>query len=188
MSMLHARSWLAFAAVLSSVLCLPARGAAEDVSGALGGHVLVADGDVGGLILLDIWGAFDWFRIGGFVGAGAIPSERDASNRVLMPFGMSLSAEVFRTPHVALGVRARAGLWAGSTQAEKLTFGGVFGGGVHLGIVLGAGALLNLGVDMWGILATDAWRTPAGPDDAVSASTWAIAPGLGFSWTPESSE
>jgi hypothetical protein len=166
----------------------PAPSSAQDVSGALGGHLLIADGDIGGALLLDVWGAFDWLRVGGFVGAGAIPSERDASNRVFMPFGVSVAAHVLTTEHVSLQIRARGGAWAGSTQSEKLTFGATFGGGAYLGIVLGSGALLNFGADVWGIIASDAWRTPTGPDDAVSASTWVVAPGIGFSWTPESGE
>lgn len=176
---------VALACALSSAILAPARSFAQDVSGALGGHVLIADGDVGGALLLDVWAALDWLRIGGFVGAGAIPSERDASNRVLMPFGISVAAQVLTTEYVTLQIRARGGLWAGSTQSEKLSFGGMFGGGAYLGIVLGHGALLNFGADVWGIIASDAWRTPMGPDDATSASTWVIAPGLGFSWTPE---
>ncbi len=179
---------VALVCAMSSVMSVPARSAAEDVSGALGGHLLIADGDIGGALLLDVWGAFDWLRIGGFVGVGAIPSERDASNRVLMPFGISAAAHLSMGDSVALQLRARGGLWAGSTQSEKLTFGGLFGGGAYLGIVLGHGALLSFGADVWSIIASDAWRTPMGPDDAVSASTWVIAPGVGFSWTPESGE
>ncbi|WP_169791348.1 hypothetical protein [Sandaracinus amylolyticus] len=154
-------------------------------SGALGAHLLIADGlDLGGLVMLDVWAAWQWLRIGGFVGAGAIPSERDASNRVMMPLGISASAEIL-TESLAVSVRLRAGLWGGATQAEKLTAGPFFGAGCYLGFVLGHGALLNVGADVWGVIGSEAWSDTSGPDAGVSASTWVIAPGVGLSWTPE---
>ncbi|WP_236515750.1 hypothetical protein [Sandaracinus amylolyticus] len=154
-------------------------------SGSLGAHLLVADGpDLGGLVMLDVWAAWQWLRIGGFIGAGAIPSERDASNRVMMPLGISAAAEVL-TESLALSVRLRAGLWGGATQAEKLTAGPFFGVGFYLGFLLGNGAVLNVGADAWGVIGSEAWSDASGPDAAVSASTWVIAPGIGLSWTPE---
>jgi hypothetical protein len=178
---------LACACALASALALaPARACAQvEPAGALGVHMLVADGDLGGLVMLDVWAAVDWLRVGGFVGAGAIPSDRDEHNRVMMPLGISAAAHVVATEHLALSVRLRAGLWGGATQAEKLTVGGFFGGGAYLGFQLGGGALIDVGADVWGVIASDAWRTPVGPDDRVSASTWVIAPGVGLSWSPE---
>lgn len=185
--MRNVRAALLAAACACSLLALaPARASAQaQPAGALGGHLLIADGDIGGLVMLDVWAAFEWLRIGGFVGAGAIPSDRDESNRVMMPFGVSAAAHVVEADHVAISVRLRAGLWGGATQSEKLTLGVFVGGGAYLGIVLGGGAMLNVGADVWGVIASDAWRTPVGPDDRVSASTWVIAPGAGLSWTPE---
>ncbi|MDQ3031346.1 MAG: hypothetical protein M3Y87_02945 [Myxococcota bacterium] len=166
----------------------PSRAEAQSqpqLAGSLGAHLAIADGDIGGAILLDVWAAIDWLRIGGFVGAGAIPSDRDAYNRVFMPLGISAAAQIATTDQLALSVSLRAGLWGGATQAEKLTLGAFVGGGAYLGFVLGGGAILNVGADVWGIISSDAWHTPSDPDDRVSASTWAIAPGVGLSWTPE---
>ena len=81
--------------------------------------------------------------------------------------------------------RLRAGLWGGATQAEKLTAGPFFGGGAYLGFLLGGGAVLNVGGDVWGVIGSEAWSDATGPDAAVSSSTWVIAPGVGLSWTPE---
>jgi hypothetical protein len=176
----------------------PSRAAAQaQPSGALGAYFLVADldlccdevhADLGGAVLLDVWAAFDWLRVGGFLGAGAIPSDRDASNRVLMPFGVSAAAHVPMGTRLELQVRARVGLWGGATQAEKLTLGVFVGGGAHVAVALGGGSFLTFGADVWGVIGSEAWRTPIGPDDRVSASTWVIAPGVGVSWSPEEIE
>ncbi len=181
---------IAIAAVVISAALAPARASAQAVqpAGSLGVHMLIADGDVGGSVLLDVWAAWEWLRIGGFVGAGAIPSERDSSNRVLMPRGVSAAAELVANEYLALSIRLRAGLWAGATQAEKLTAGPFFGGGAYLGFQLGSGAVLNVGADAWGVIGSEAWSSESGPDAAVSASTWVIAPGVGLSWTPEVGE
>lgn len=182
---------LAALALVAALVVAPARAGAEDVqpSGSLAAHLLIADGgDLGGSVLLDVWAAWEWLRIGGFVGAGAIPSERDSANRVLMPLGLSAAAELFASEWLALSVRLRAGLWGGATQAEKLAVGPFFGGGAYLGFQLGRGAVLNVGGDVWGIIGSEAWSDASGPDAAVSSSTWVIAPGVGLSWTPEVGE
>lgn len=173
-------------AMFAAAAASPAEAAAQvRPAGSLGAHFLIADGDLGGELMLDVWAAIDWLRVGGFVGAGAIPSDRDEHNRVMMPLGLSAAARVVETEQIALEVRLRAGLWGGSTQAEKLTLGAFFGGGAYFGIVLGGGAVAHVGADVWGVISSDAWHTPVGPDDRVSASTWVIAPGIGLSWSPE---
>lgn len=185
-----ARPLALVAFVLSLALALAPSASADESwrpAGALTGHFLVADGDTGGAALLDVWVAADWARVGGFVGAGAIPSGRDAYNRVMMPFGISFAADYVANDYLSLQGRVRAGLWGGSTQSEKLTIGAFVGAGVYLGFRIGNGAVIQVGADFWGLIGSDAWRTPTGPDDGISASTWVLAPGLGFSWTPEES-
>jgi hypothetical protein len=168
-------------------LALPGRVSAQELrpSGSLTGHFLISDGDLGGLAMLDVWAAFDWLRVGGFVGAGAIPSPRDAYNRVMMPAGLSLAGEWALGDLLALSVRVRAGLWGGSTQSEKITGGGFAGGGAYLGFRLGGGAQILVGTDAWAVISSQSWRPSTGPDDHPSATVWVIAPGVGFSWTPE---
>jgi hypothetical protein len=177
------------AAILLGALgaLLPARAHADDIrpGGAVGGHFLIADGDVGGAGLLDVWAIVDWARIGGFVGAAATPSERDSHNRTFMPFGVSFAADAPVTELLHLSLRARFGMWGGATQAEKLTAGVFFGGGAYLAFELGGGAQLCAGLDVWGMIASDAWRTPIGLDDPTSASTWIVAPGVGLTWGAE---
>jgi hypothetical protein len=184
------RSRLALGIALCSALAAsviePARAAADDdfdPGGALTAHLLIADGDLGGAVLLDVWAVHEWLRIGGFVGAGAIPSETDSRNRVMMPFGISFGAEVSWGELLALHARVRAGLWTGATQSEKLTIGVFFGGGAYLGFQIGHGAVVQVGADVWGLIGSDAWRDPT--VEAVSASTWVIAPGVGLTWVPE---
>jgi hypothetical protein len=168
-------------------LAMPVRAAAQDFQpgGAITGHFLIADGDLGGAGMLDVWAPFDWARIGGFVGAAATPSERDAHNRIFMPIGVSFAAHLSPTGDLSVELRARLGLWGGATQSEKLTMGVFAGGGAYLGLDLGVGAVFQVGADVWGVIASDAWRASTAPDDVPSASTWVIAPGVGFSWTPE---
>lgn len=179
------RGSLIAAAIALAIAAGPSSASAQDVepSGALTAHFLISDGDLGGAAMLDVWAAFEWLRVGGFFGGGAIPSERDEHNRVLMPFGVSVAA-VLPTQFVSLEVRARAGAWGGATQAEKLAIGIFTGGGLYLGFSLGQGATIQLGLDVWGVIGSDAWRERTGPDDPISASTWVVAPGLGLSWTP----
>ena len=178
---------LLFAVCTASLGAAPARASAQDLidpSGALTAHFLVADGDLGGAVLLDVWAHLDWVRIGGFVGAGAIPAERDDRNRVMMPLGVSFAANLVTGDLVTIQLRARAGMWAGATQSEKLAIGAFLGGGGYVGFSIGSGALLLFGADVWGVISSDAWRTRTSPDDPISASTWVIAPGIGLAWTP----
>lgn len=173
--------------LVAALGALAPRAAAQDVaapSGALTGHFLVADGDLGGAVLLDVWAQLDWARVGGFVGAGAIPAERDDRNRVMMPFGISLAGNLATGELVTLQLRVRLGGWAGATQSEKLA-GGVFaGGGAYVGFSIGHGALVLIGADAWAVVSSDAWRPRMTPDDPISASTWVITPALGLAWTP----
>ena len=94
------------AAIAMAIAAGPSSASAQDVepSGALTAHFLVSDGDLGGAAMLDVWAAFEWLRVGGFFGAGAIPSDRDEHNRVLMPFGLSVAA-VLPTEYVSIEVR-----------------------------------------------------------------------------------
>lgn len=182
----HAIAAAGAIAACSMAIARPARADAARPGGSIGAHLFVADGaDVGGGVVLDVWAVAEWMRIGGFVGAGAIPSARDDHNRVMMPIGLSFAGNVVVTEFLTLQARLRAGVWGGATQAEKLTAGPFFGGGMYLGFRLGPEAVAHVGADIWGVVGSDAWRDAAGPDDGLSASTWVIAPGLGFSWTPE---
>lgn len=185
------RAWIAVVALVAASIAGPPRASAQDGSpaGALGAHFLISDGDLGAAAMLDVWAvfdraAFDWLRIGGFFGGGAIPSERDDHNRILMPVGLSAAADLVATELVSVQLRARLGVWGGATQSEKLAIGLFAGGGAYLGFALGQGAFVHAGADVWAVIASDAWTTRTSPDDAISASTWVIAPGLGLSWTP----
>ena len=160
-----------------------ARAEGSESGGALTGHVLVADGDLGGLAMLDMWAAPSaWARVGGFFGGGATPSARDDHSRVFMPVGLSVAAELPLGEIVRLDLRLRAGFWGGATQSEKLTLGLFGGGGAYLAFLLGDGAALQVGADVWALIASDAFRDVSGPTDRVSASTWIVAPGVGLSW------
>ncbi len=158
---------LALALMAGALACLPARAArADDVAGSLTGAVVVADGDVGGVALLDVWAPFDVLRIGGFVGVGAIVAERDERNRVMMPAGASL-ALVFGDD-VRFTVLGRGGMWGGSTQDAKLTVGGFFGGGLGVGFSISPSVSVGAELEVWGILG--------------AGETWAVVPGLSLAW------
>jgi hypothetical protein len=184
-----ARPW-ACALLALAALAAPARASADamPLGGAITGHAALADGDAGAGLVLDVWAAIDWLRVGGFFGVAATPSDRDDHNRVLMPIGALIAIDAAPASEIALLLRVRAGGWGGATQAEKLTGGFFVGGGVHFGYRLGHGVVLSMGVDLWAVIASDAWRSATGPDDARSASVLAIAPGIGLSWTPEENE
>jgi hypothetical protein len=156
--------------------------------GAISGHFLAADGDYGGALGLDVWAVWQWLRIGGFFGVAATPSERDDHNRVFMPIGAVVAIDTAPSRELSVQFRARVGGWGGATQAEKLTGGLFVGGGAHFGYRLGPGAAVSIGLDLWGVIASDAWRKMSGPEDMVSASVLVIAPALGLSWTPEDVE
>ncbi|MFK7985400.1 MAG: hypothetical protein AB8I08_05170 [Sandaracinaceae bacterium] len=170
-------------AILFGVAGAPVCAEAQDEpAGALGLHFLASppldsDGDpdtapivdIGGLLNADLWFPIDWFRVGGFIGVGTIPSEEDTRNRLYMPFGASVAVEVIGDD-VGFSIRARGGLWAGATQEVKLTVGGLVGGGAHLLVHLGAGTALNVGLDVYGILG--------------AGETFVFAPGVGLSWNP----
>jgi hypothetical protein len=154
--------------ILMTTLAAPVA-SAQELSGALGAGPVIADGDVGGGGWVDLWAAFDWFRIGGFTGAITIPSSRDARNRLATPLALSIAA-VANLGDVDLEVRARGGMWGGATQEVKLTAGGFVGGAVFLDFHLGGGASLGGGVEIWGILG--------------AGETWAIAPSLTLTFGP----
>lgn len=142
---------------------------AQSLAGAVNGGPIIADGDVGGGVSVDLWAAFDWFRIGGFAGALTIPSSRDSHNRFATPIGVSMAA-VASLGDVDLELRLRGGLWAGSTQEAKMTAGGFLGGGAFLDFHLGGGASLGAGMEVWGFLGAGA--------------TWAISPMLTLTFGP----
>jgi len=155
-------------AVLAVTLgCLPTLSAqADDVAGALTGAVVVADGDVGGVALLDVWAPFDVLRIGGFVGVGAIVADRDDRNRVMMPVGASI-ALVFGDD-VRFTLLGRGGIWGGSTQDTKLTVGGFVSGGIGLGFSISQAVSVGGQLEIWGVLG--------------AGETWAVVPGLSLAW------
>lgn len=147
--------------------CLPTLSAqADDVAGALTGAVVVADGDVGGVALLDVWAPFDVLRIGGFVGVGAIVADRDDRNRVMMPVGASI-ALVFGDD-VRFTLLGRGGIWGGSTQDTKLTVGGFVSGGIGLGFSISQAVSVGGQLEIWGVLG--------------AGETWAVVPGLSLAW------
>jgi len=147
--------------------CLPTLSAqADDVAGALTGAVVVADGDVGGVALLDVWAPFDVLRIGGFVGVGAIVADRDDRNRVMMPVGASI-ALVFGDD-VRFTLLGRGGMWGGSTQDTKLTVGGFVSGGIGLGFSISQAVSVGGQLEIWGVLG--------------AGETWAVVPGLSLAW------
>lgn len=158
---------LLFVLALSSFA--PALARAQDLAGSVNAGVIVADGDVGGGLWVDLSAAFDWFRIGGFLGADVIPSPRDARNRLATPAGLAIAA-VANLGDVDLELRLRGGLWGGSTQEAKLTAGGFLGGGTFFAVHLGGGASVGAGVEVWGFLGAGA--------------TWAVAPSLTLTFGP----
>lgn len=144
--------------------------AQDPFAGRVGASVLVSTrGDVGGAVHSDLWFAADVFRVGGFLGAGVVPAEEDARNRVYMPVGASLALITEGGP-LGIGATVRGGLWAGATQAEKLAIGGCIGGSLDFTISLGAGAALTLGLDVWGLFG--------------SGASLLFAPAVGFTWGP----
>ena len=160
---------LACAALLTSSPAL----AQERPAGAVSAYVFATpEADVGGGVSGDIWYPIEWFRVGGFFGVGAIPSDVDTQNRVFMPLGVSVAAEVVGDV-VGVSFRARGGLWGGATQDAKLTVGGLVGLGAHLLVVLGPGVSFTVGMDVFGLF---------GAGDTV-----VLAPGLGLTWTPVTS-
>lgn len=146
---------------------------AQQLSGAINAGVVMADFDVGTDVgagtWLDLWAAFDWFRIGGFAGAITIPSALDARDRFAAPIGVSMAA-VANLGDYDLELRARGGMWGGSTQEVKMTAGGFLGGGAFLAFHLGGGASVGAGVELWAFL---------GAGQAL-----ACAPTLTLTWGP----
>jgi hypothetical protein len=162
---------LALALLLGSatVLAAAAPVRAQELSGALSAGPIIADGDVGGGAWVELWAAFDWFRIGGLTGALTIPSARDSHNRFATPLAVSVAA-IVDLGDVDLDFRLRGGLWGGSTQEVKMTAGGFVGGAAFLDFHLGGGASLGGGLEVWGFLGAGA--------------TWAIAPTLTLTFGP----
>ncbi len=154
-------------AVALTFALTPSGLAAQDVAGALTGHVVIADGDLGGGAMVDVWARFDWLRLGGFLGVSSVSSPRDSHNRIAMPIGASV-AFVLELGSVELQLRLRGGVWGGATQEVKLTLGGFLGGGPYLMFSLGGGVSLGAGLEAWAILG--------------EGETWALAPGLSLSW------
>lgn len=149
----------------------PTQARADDaVAGAVQGHFLASPApDFGGAISADVWYPIGIFRIGGFLGVGAVPSPNDVYNRIFMPVGPSIALEIMGET-VGLSLRARGGLWGGSTQAVKITAGGFVGGGAWLLFGLGEGVSLSVGMDVWGLFG--------------DGETALFAPGVGLTWAP----
>jgi hypothetical protein len=170
---------LLLSVLVASAALAPAGASAQELGGAINGHLVLAGSDVGvdvgGGASVDLWASFEWLRIGGFMGALAIPSGRDPYNRLAMPVGVSVALQA-DLGDVTLGLRLRGGVWGGATQAAKMTIGGFLGGGPYLGIDLGGGVSTALGVEVWGFLA----------DSAAAGQTWAVAPSLSLVWGPGS--
>jgi hypothetical protein len=163
---------LAHAALLAAVLCAtPSLGAAQDgPAGAVSAHLLASTApDFGGALGADLWMPIGIFRLGGFLGVGAVPSEDDTQSRVFMPLAASVGLEVLGEI-VGVSLRARGGFWGGATQDAKLTAGGFVGGGAYLLFNLGGGAGLAVGMDVWGLFG--------------DGETALFAPGVGLTWTP----
>ncbi len=135
------------------------------------GHFLASPApDFGGALTADLWYANGVFRIGGFFGAGAVPSADDVHNRIFMPLAISAAIEVLG-PSIGFSVRARGGMWGGATQAVKITAGGFIGGGASLLFALGNGVGLGVGLDVWGLFG--------------DGETVLFAPGIDLTWAPE---
>jgi hypothetical protein len=139
---------------------------AQDVAGALTAGFVYADGDPGAAALLDVWIPVDVLRFGACFGVGAIPSERDDRNRVMMPVGASVA--LFAPGEVTFSLRLRGGIWGGATQDVKVTAGGFVGGGAGLGLHLSPAVTLSAVVEAWGLLG--------------AGETWAVVPGLALEW------
>lgn len=159
-------------ALTAALLCAaPSLAEAQDApAGAVSGHLLASTApDFGGALGADLWVPLGMFRVGGFFGVGAVPSEDDTQSRVFMPLAASVGLEVLGEV-VGFSLRARGGLWGGATQEVKLTAGGFIAGGAYLLFNLGAGAALAVGMDVWGLFG--------------DGETALFAPGLGLTWTP----
>lgn len=154
------------ALALALAVLAPVGARAQDVAGALTAGFVYADGDPGAAALLDVWIPVDVLRLGACFGAGAIPSDRDERNRVMMPVGASIGLYV--PGDVVFSLRARGGLWGGATQDVKLTAGGFVGGGVGLGFHVSPDVTASLVFETWGILG--------------AGETWAIVPGVSLEW------
>lgn len=142
----------------------------DGLGGAVSGLFLASPTpDFGGALAADLWYANGIFRVGGFLGVGAVPSADDVYNRVFMPLGVSAGIEVLGDV-IGFSVRVRGGLWGGATQAVKITAGGFVGGGAYLLYSLGGGVGVGLGLDVWGLFG--------------DGETILFAPGLGLTWTP----
>jgi len=152
-----------------AITALPLAAEAQELGGAISAGPILSDGDVGGGGWLELWAAFDWFRIGGMTGALVIPSSRDSHDRFATPLAISAAA-VVNLGDVDLDLRLRGGIWAGSTQEVKMTVGGFVGGGGFVDFHLGGGASLGVGLEVWGFLG--------------AGSTWAIAPTLTLTFGP----
>ena len=148
--------------------------AQDDVAGAVRGQVLASlEEDVGGAVSADLWLPLDWFRVGGFIGVGALPAEEDARNRTFMPLGVSVGFEAMGDDG-GISVIARGGLWAGATQEVKLTAGGFVAVGAYLLFALGDNVALDVGLDLWGVFG--------------DGETVLFAPSVGLSWAPGGGE
>lgn len=165
------RSCIAAALAVALTLGVHSGAEAQDApAGAVHGHFVAApQGDYGGGLSGDIAFPIDVFRIGGFFGVVAVPSEEDVRNRVFMPLAASFGVELLGDV-VGFSVRARGGLWGGATQEVKLTAGGFVGGGAYLLFALGGGVGVSMGLDVWGLFG--------------DGETALFAPGFGLSWTP----
>lgn len=161
---------LALALAIATIVLAPRSPAqAQDLAGALSAGPIIADGDVGGGMWLELWAGFDWLRIGGMTGVTITPSARDSHNRLATPLAVSVAA-IVDLGDVDFDFRLRGGMWGGSTQEVKMTAGGFVGGALFLDVHLGGGASLGGGLEVWGFLG--------------AGETWAIAPSLTLTFGP----
>lgn len=145
----------------------PPRAAADDPGGSIIGQFLVSDGDYGGGATIDLWGSIGPLRLGGFFGFAALPSERDWHNRTMMPAGV-LVALALDVGFADVVIDARAGLWGGASQEDKLLVGGLVGGGAYLDLALDGGIAIGVGAEALGLFG--------------GGDTWVIEPGLRLTW------
>ncbi len=157
-------------ALIAVLFCAAPAGAQDAPAGAVTASLLASTApDLGGALGVDLFVPLGIFRVGGFLGVGAMPSEDDTQSRVFMPLAASVGLELLGDA-VGFSLRARGGLWGGATQEVKLTAGGFVGGGAYLLFNLGAGAALAVGMDVWGLFG--------------DGETALFAPGVGLTWTP----
>lgn len=104
----------------------------------------------GGLITSDALFGAGPIRWGGTLGIGIVTSDDDARTRMMAPFGLSMEWGVLGAEANApwsLGLRLRAGGWAGAIQSDGLAVGAFGQGGAFFDASLGHGVGLGVHAD-----------------------------------------